>query len=361
MKIFQVIQRPQARGVELFTALLSEELQKLGHDVVLISIFEGSAELPFSGKQIHLNRPLNRRFWDWSAWKKFGELVKKESPDLIQANAADTLKFTVLSKMLFGWKTPVIFRNASLMSTYIQSIGVKKFNEFLLNQVDGIASVCEASQNDLNATFLLKKPTLGVLPIGIQIPEISIKSQKNGPMELVHIGGFTFEKNHQGLLSIFEEIKERFPDAKLKLIGDGPLFPQIKEEIQKRGLIKSIELLGALSNPFSHLSKNSILILPSLIEGLPSVLLEAMYHRIPVIAYGVGGIPKILKNGETGWCIPPRDSQAFIQSIQDVLTLGEESKQKILDQAHQLVTTHYSLPQVTLQFEQFYKSLLDKN
>ncbi|MCS5489032.1 glycosyltransferase [Algoriphagus limi] len=361
MKIFQVIQKPQARGVELFTALLSEELQKLGHEVVLISIFQGSANLPFSGKQIHLNRPLNKRFWDWSAWKNFGELVKKESPDLIQANAADTLKFTVFSKKLFGWKTPVIFRNASLMSTYIQNVGVRKFNEFLLNQVQGITSVCEASQNDMNAAFSLKKPSLRIVPIGIQFPGTSTKSQKNGTMELVHIGGFTFEKNHTGLLNIFGEIKEKYPDTRLKLIGDGPLFPQIKEEIKKRGLTKSVELLGVLSNPFSHLSTNSILLIPSLIEGFPAVILEAMYHRIPVIAYGVGGIPEILKNGETGWCIPPNDSQAFIQAIHEVMTLDEDSKQKILDEAHHLVTTHYSLPQVTLQFEHFYKSLLKQN
>lgn len=359
MNIFQVIQKPQARGAELFTALLSEELQSLGHKVILISIFEGNHSLPFSGKQIHLNRPIHKRFWDWEAWNSFAQLIKEESPDIIQANAADTLKFAVFSKKIFGWKAPVVFRNASMMSTYIKSSLVRKFNQALLNRVKGIASVSHASQLDLNQYFNLTKPQLKVIPIGIDFSDFQPLQVNQGLTELIHIGGFTFEKNHQELLDIFESLSKRKEALTLKLIGDGPLFNEIKAEIKRRNLGGKVKLLGSFSNPFSQVSNNSILVLPSRIEGLPAVILEAMCYKIPVVAYGVGGIPEVLKNGETGWCIPPNDQNGFIQAIEEVLAMDSDSKDVILSNAFQLVTSNYSLQKVALQFEDFYKRLLD--
>ena len=358
MKIFQLIQKPQERGAELFASVLSEELKKVGHEVVLISLFEGKSHLPFSGKQIHFQRPLQKRLWDWKAWKSFGELVQNEKPDLIQANAADTLKFAVLSRLFFGWKAPIIFRNASLMSGYISNFGVRKFNQFLLEQVEGIASVSKASQEDMNNVFRLKKPIQEVIPIGISAESRELGNPNSGQKELVLIGGFSFEKNHFHLLDIFEELLQADAEFHLKLIGDGPLFNQVKNEILKRSLSEKVELKGAIKDPFSVISSNSILLLPSKIEGLPSVILEAMAHKIPVIAYGVGGIPEILKNGETGWCIPFGDKLGFIQAIQEVSNLDPKTKDKILENAFKMVQERFTLEKVTHQFEEFYQSIL---
>ena len=359
MKIIQLIQKPQERGAELFASLLSEELVKKGHEVILVSIFQGNALLPFSGKQIHLRRSLRNRLWDIKGWKEFADLIKREKPDLIQANAADTLKFAVFSKLLFGWKVPIVFRNASVVSGYISNPGIRLFNQFLLNRVQGIASVCRTSQSDMNRIFNLKIPVQKVIPIGIiigiQKPRISKPRQK----ELVHIGGFTFEKNHFHLLDIVEELLQADAEFHLKLIGDGPLFTQVKNEVLKRSLSEKVDLTGAIKDPFSVISSNSILLLPSKIEGLPSVILEAMAHQIPVIAYGVGGIPEILKTGETGWCISPGDKLGFIQAIQEVSNLDSIAKGQILDNAFAMVRDRFTLEKVTQQFEEFYQTILN--
>lgn len=358
MKIFQLIQKPQERGAELFASLLSEELKTKGHEVLLISLFEGKSQLPFSGRQIHFQRSLHKRLWDWKAWKSFAELVQYEKPDIIQANAADTLKFAVLSRLFFGWKVPIIFRNASLISAYISNFGVRKFNQFLLNQVEGIASVSKASQEDMNRAFPLKKPIYRVIPIGISPISKGLNSPNSKKKELVHIGGFTFEKNHFHLLELFEDLLQGDAEYHLKLIGDGPLLTQVKNEVLKRSLSKKVELTGAIKNPFSVISSNSILLLPSKIEGLPSVILEAMAYKIPVIAHGVGGIPEILKNGETGWCITPGDKLGFIQAIQEVSNLDPKTKDQILENAFKMVQERFALEKVTQQFEEFYESIL---
>ena len=168
MIVFQLIQRPQKRGAEIFAAQLSERLQKLGHKVVLISLFEGVCDLPFSGEIIHLNRPLSKRWFDISGWKKLAQLVKEYKPDLVQCNAGDTLKFAVLSKLIFGWNSSIVARNASTVSGYIKSKSTKKINEFLYSKTDAIISVSEYSKKDLNQLFPATKTKTTVIPIGVE-------------------------------------------------------------------------------------------------------------------------------------------------------------------------------------------------
>lgn len=361
MKIFQVIQKPQKRGAELFAVQLSEELSRSGHEVILVSVFVGSEDLSFSGIQVHLNRPLKARLWDWIGWRRFADLVSKEKPDIIQANAADTLKFTVFSRLVFGWKSPLVFRNASQMSRYISNPWIKFFNQFLLNQVEGIASVSRISHEDLGAFFKLRKPKLEIVPIGVDAESLTLCQNRKETKQLIHIGGFTFEKNHSALIDIFQDLLKIDNDFHLILIGDGPLKTQIEKQVNARGLGAKVDFLGNATQPFLHISQNAILLLPSKIEGLPAVILEAMVCRIPVIAYDVGGIPELLKTGETGWCITLNDSYSFLSAIQEVSCMDQSMKKKILDQAYQQVTQHYTLPKVALQFEKFYNSQIFRN
>ncbi|RAI85596.1 glycosyltransferase [Algoriphagus yeomjeoni] len=356
MKIFQVIQKPQARGVELFTCLLSEELQKRGHEVTLISIFEGEYHLPYSGKQIHLKRPLANRLVDWKAWKAFAKLVEEEVPDIIQANAADTLKFTVFSKKLFGWKVPIIFRNASQVSLYIKNPWTRRFNEFLYGSVVGIASVSKKSADDFGLVFNFEK-LHKVIPIGINIPnKISNEPILENPI-LVHIGGFTFEKNHSELIDMYGNISKSFPNLTLWLLGDGPLKEKVTQKIHKLDLQSSVVFKGNVADPFQSIPPNSILLLPSKIEGIPAVILEAFANRIPVIAYDVGGISEVLTK-ETGWLIPPGDQNAFISAVQEVLQMDQTEKATILDQAFKLVSDKYSIEKISKQFETFYLEVI---
>src|SRR5688572_20626108 len=121
MKIIQLIQRPQLRGAEIFAHQLSEELKNQGHDSLLVTVFDSGNIGHFSGQTLTLAGSKANRLWDLKAWKKLAEIVSREKPDLIQANAGDTLKYAVFSKLVFRWKTPIVFRNASTISLYIKS------------------------------------------------------------------------------------------------------------------------------------------------------------------------------------------------------------------------------------------------
>ena len=196
-----------------------------------------------------------------------------------------------------------------------------------------------------------------LLPIGI---DPSLFEDDVSPVGLgqyiLHVGGFTFEKNHTGLLNIFEKVLHQQPDAKLICAGDGPLFTQIKDEVKKRNLEKQVLLLGKRKDVASLLKGAKMLVLPSIIEGLPGTILEAMYAKVPVIAYNTGGIGQVV-NESTGWLIEKGNDDMFANVICELWNSNTNDLQAVLGNAYELVKKFYTNEKVALKFEEMYLSI----
>lgn len=95
-----------------------------------------------------------------------------------------------------------------------------------------------------------------------------------------HIGSFTQPKNHHFLLQVFAEIYKRKPNARLLLIGDGPLLRNIQEHTKKLHLEKVVVFMGLRNNPQDYYQAMDVFVLPSLSEGLPLVLVEAQISGV---------------------------------------------------------------------------------
>ncbi|PZX47769.1 glycosyltransferase [Algoriphagus chordae] len=361
MKIIQLIQKPQRRGAEIFAAQLSEQLRLTGNEILLVSIFEGDADLPFKGKWIKLNKQVSHRFFDFNGWSQFSTIVKDFKPDIIQANAADTLKFSVFSKRLFGWKAPIIYRNANQMGDFIRNGFHQKFNQYLLNQVSGIVSVSNASAANLHDTFRFPQDKSTTIPIGIDSMDIDLKLQQKPtlPMPedfLLQIGGLVEEKDPLGMLDIFFEIHKDKPGLKLIFMGSGNLKSKLEDRIKELGLASKVQLIPSQQNIFPILSKAKALVMPSKIEGLPGVILEAMYCKVPVIAYDVGGIREVIKN-ENGWLVPAGKPVSFEKAIVSVLNSSKVDLKAKLFKAMELIEDQYTISKISNQFGFYYKSI----
>ncbi|MEW5676325.1 glycosyltransferase [Flavobacterium enshiense] len=357
MIIFQLIQKSQLRGAEVFAAQLSAHLERKGHKVYMLPLYPGDSKLPFSGTYCYLNRPVQNRWFDFQGWKRLHELIQEYEPDVIQCNAGDTLKFTVLSKILFGWKQPIVARNASMVSLYLKSPFVKWINHFLYRKTNHIVSVSHATLKDLVRLFPFAKNKASVIPVGIEginINPVEWKGGHTAKKHIVHVGGFSFEKNHKGLLSIFKQLTEETQEnVHLHLFGEGPLQAAVKEEAASLGLAEKITFYGWVSNPTDYIAKADVLVLPSIIEGLPGVLLEAMYSKIPVIAYNVGGISEIV-NEQTGYLVPKGDEAIFVEALKTVLDAVDTVK---VQKAYDLVSQQYVNEALALQFVSVYKTI----
>jgi len=336
----------------MFTCQLSNHLIELGHQVIIVALFEGEAALPFHGEITSLKASAKNRFFDIPAWKKLAGIVKEFNPDIIQANAGDTLKYAVFSKKLFGWKIPIISRNASEVGRYLKSSIQKSLNSFFYRNVEFVLSVSVASENDILNHFPFLSGKTEVIPVGLEpiskIEEITLKPEDS--QHIVHIGGFSFEKNHSGLLRIFQFILKSKPNLHLHLVGDGPLKAEIEEEVEKIGLQQNVSFYGFVNNPLSYLKAANVLVLPSIIEGLPGVLLEAMLCKTPVVAYNVGGISEIVSS-QTGNLIEKDDEAGFGKTVLETL---ENPNMKQIEAAHQMVLRDYMNEEIALKFVEVY-------
>lgn len=359
MKILQLIQKPQRRGAEIFAVQLSEELLKLGHEVWVVSIFPGPETFIFSGKWISLDLDPRKRLFDFGGWQKFSKIIKDWQPDLVQANAADTLKLASFSKKLFRWKSPIVYRNANQMGDFIQGDLHRKFNQFLLNSVSGVISVSQASRTDFQRTFRFPKNKSVVIPIGIVPAEIDSKSQEISNVSdlpepyIIQIGGLVQEKDPLGMLEIFSKLT----DSKLNLIylGSGPLEDLLKEKIKQLQFHSRVRIFPNQLNIFPYLCKAKALVMPSKIEGIPAVILEAMYCRIPVVAYNVGGIGEVIK--DTGCLVSSGNASELTEAVESLLKASPNKLKDITTSAFNLVNDEFSIVKISKQFDFYYNSI----
>jgi len=366
MKILQVIQKPQFRGAEIFACQLSVELKKLGHEVDVLFLFGADHEqLPFPLQFIHLNATLKKRFWDFKAYKKLNTIITKGNYDVVQANAADTLKYTVFSKFIYGWKSKLVYRNANKISDFMTTFFKKGLNKLLMKKVDAVASVSQECLQDFKTNYPSISKTIECLPIGVnlEIPpsyssltEIGITS--GGPF-LLNVASFVPEKNHAGLLRIFSKLLVDYPSAQLLLIGEGKLKSSTKTLAEELNLNNNLHFLGKRNDVVQIMPCCDVLLLPSLIEGLPGVILEAFATRLPVVAYNVGGIKEVVLDKETGYLIDKNDEIEFYRAVKLCLF---ENTEVIKERAYNLVAESYSNVFLAELFLSFYHRLtLKKN
>jgi glycosyltransferase involved in cell wall biosynthesis len=361
MKIINLIQKPQLRGAEIFACQLSNHLQETGNEVIVVTIFKGNAALPFKGKVIHLDRPENKRLFDLKGWKEFAGIVGEFKPDVIQANAADTLKFSISSKFFNGWNCPVIFRNANKMGDFISSFPKMLLNKLYISQIDYVISVSKECELDFKKTFNYPNEKIRTIEIGVEDDPILNRPQDldfvNKDLKIVsHIGGFVPEKNHGRLVNIFREIVDVYPNTHLLLIGKGRLEEEIKQEVFNLKLENNVHFLGYRNDVLGILSLSHAFVLPSLIEGLPGVILEAMYCETPVVAYNVGGIKEVVKP-KTGWLVDKNDEKGFRESLIRVLQEERLVDQKIKE-AKKMILNKFLNSVISERFHNCYKEIV---
>lgn len=126
-------------------------------------------------------------------------------------------------------------------------------------------------------------------------------------------------KNHSGLVDAFIRLRELLPDQRhrlrLAIVGDGPLFGSIRDKVHAAGLDEVVWLPGSRTDIADLMSGFDVFALPSIAEGTPVTILEAMACGLPVVASKVGGIPEVVEQMATGLLVPPSDPAALAEAL----------------------------------------------
>jgi glycosyltransferase involved in cell wall biosynthesis len=122
-------------------------------------------------------------------------------------------------------------------------------------------------------------------------------------------------KGHAHVLAAAPRVLAQASHSRFLLVGDGPLQESLAMQIRDAGLDEAVRLLGARDDVPRLLAASDVMILPSLAEGLPNVVLEGMAAGLPVVASAVGGIPELVSDGETGLLTQAGDAEALAAGI----------------------------------------------
>ncbi len=143
---------------------------------------------------------------------------------------------------------------------------------------------------------------------------------------LVMVGTFKRQKGHAILIEAAAELRTRHPEMKILLIGDGPLKPDIERQCHEAGLDGVVTFLGSRRDVPTILAASDCFVLPSLWEGLPMALLEAMASALPCIATEVSGTKQVVVPGVSGLLVPPGDGAALAEAVGEVLADREGAR-----------------------------------
>lgn len=167
------------------------------------------------------------------------------------------------------------------------------------------------------------------------------------------------QKGLHYLIAAFAALLECIPQAHLVLVGDGELRQALEEQAQALGVAAQITFTGFRTDVPAILAQLDLFVLPSLWEGLPLVLLEAMAARLPVVATAVGGTPELVVDGETGILVPPADVEALTTAMQQLLS-AQDLRQRMGQKGRLRVEQEFSAAKAVRETTALYEQLVQQ-
>lgn len=296
MKIIQIIPALGLAGAEIMCENLVYELTKAGHQVVVVSLFEQHSAITERMEAADIDvRYLNKKpGLDLSMVRKLFRIFRKERPDVVHTHLY-ALKYMVPAAVLASVKKRVhTVHNIAEKET---GGAARRLNRVFFKCCKVIpVALSDLVRDTIKKEYHLKVERIPVIFNGIDLSKCVPKEKYSVKdcFTILHIGRFSEQKNHRGLLEAFRVFHEKYPKSRLQLIGEGENRAEAESFVRKNGLEHAIEFLGLQKNVYGYMHEADVFVLPSLYEGVPMTLIEAMGSGLPIVATAVGGVPDML-------------------------------------------------------------------
>jgi len=166
------------------------------------------------------------------------------------------------------------------------------------------------------------------------------------PAPLVCVGRLAPQKGQLLLVNAFADAVERGMDAKLVLVGDGELRPELEALILRRGMLAHVRIKGWLAGPEvrRELLASRALVLPSFAEGLPMVIMEAFALGRPVLSTYITGIPELVRAEDNGWLVPAGSRAATTEALLAIMHAPISELERMAQRGRDAVRQNHYTP-----------------
>jgi len=305
-------------------------------------------------------------------YKIFRHLINTFKPDVIHAHTATPCGYTayLLNK---NYEIPLV---CSLRGSEVNDYtGFGRLSRFLtrkvIREVDQVLTVSRALKKTAT-NIQLPKTDIKVVYNGCDFEKFTFKPDNRSRIRnelgipekectFIFVGRISKFKGVFELKDAFIQIFKKNPHVHLIYVGDGPERGDIENGRINSKVRKKIHFVGTVDNKNVHryLSAADVFVLPTYMEGMPNVVLEAMACRLPVIASNVGGIPEAIKDCQNGLLIEPKDVTSLINSMEFMLDHKPEVK-KMGQMGYNVAKKKFSWKQNSLQVIKSYKDVVSR-
>lgn len=292
-------------------------------------------------------------------WQALAQLIRKHDINIVQTNILGSLNFLVLT---LPWATNLsvvlwTFQNVQFLpskkdvSRYHWLVKPKRYVHRLLyrlasHRVSGFIAVsdevCESMIKQIGP--IQDKITVICNSVDIKRYERSVDKHavrqqlglETNTRLIATVATLKEQKGHRYLIDAAATIVPQHPDCHFLFVGDGKLRGKLQAQVRESGLSGNIHFLGSRRDVPDLLAASDLFVLPSLWEGLPMALIEAMAASMPVVATAVSGTVQVMIPGETGLVVPPGNSQMLAGAMIELLSdparaqaMGIAAKQRV--------------------------------
>lgn len=310
-------------GTEIASYYIAKHLAKKGHQVHIIT--SGNKKLPKESMEdnfyIHrVSYPKIPSLGILYFWLKLPWYIKKVNPDVVHCQSTQMGLPCFLAKKFF--KTPYVVLGQG-SDIYLHWKFKKIIHKFVFNNADKVIALTEDMKKKIQESY---KKDVFVISSGINLEHFENLSKEIARSKLkinlnekviIFVGSLQIVKGLKYLIEAFKIVKYKIPELKLILVGEGDERKELERLVKKNQLEKQITFMGNVlnNNIPEYMTASDIFVLPSLSEGFPLVILEAMASGLPIIATNVRGISEIIKEGENGFLVEPKNPEQIAEKI----------------------------------------------
>ena len=252
-----------------------------------------------------------------------------EQPDIIVSHSVKSHFLMWRSRL---WKKyPWVAFHHGYTTTDLKMLAYNRLDRLSLPKADRVVTVCQAFARELAKSTKIPEEKIFVQHNAIRPQpkpsdaEVNELKRHVGMAEhdrlIISIGRLSKEKAHGVLIEAFRLLCTTNPNlsCRLVIVGDGPERASLETAARASGQNDRITFAGQVNNVQPFYAAADVFVLPSLSEGSPNVLLEAMAAEVPIVATAVGGVTEIVSNEESALLVAPKNPQALATAIDRVL------------------------------------------
>lgn len=302
---------------------------------------------------------------------KLKKLIKKENIDLIHAH---DVKASIAAYLAGNsLKIPVI-SHIHVTYLWMKNLSPLKFIDRYFRNKYSVSLACSEMVRDfyLENNNKVQQSKILFLDNAFNFNEfskISPRDTKEFKKELnfdedIFIYGFLGRllevKGADLMIDSFYEIQKKLDNVILLIVGDGPERDKLQSQVNEYGITDKVVFTGYKKNVYDYMNIFDCFILPSIREGLPIAVLEAMAMRKPVITTPVAGLKKLIKNGFNGIMLEQRTKEKLCEAMISINKNGELSD-KISEDAYNYLYENYHIDLYVKKIEDLYKRVMSSS